>query len=109
AIHRFATHASRRAPPWDCGFPDPSPATQYTAGSFAQPIRRVYGPLVFRSHETVNMPEPGDNRPASIAKVAHDLAWDSFYEPIAQGVAWTADAMNVLQFLTIRRYLSLVF
>jgi hydrogenase-4 component B len=109
AIHRYASHASRRAPAWDCGFPDASPATQYTAGSFAQPIRRVYGPLVFRSHETVDMPEPGDNRPASIVKVSHDLAWDSFYEPIARGVAWTADAMNVLQFLTIRRYLSLVF
>ena len=47
AIHRFASQATRRAPPWDCGFPDASPATQYTAGSFVQPIRRVFGPTVF--------------------------------------------------------------
>ena len=40
-IHRFASRRLRRAPAWDCGFPDPQPATQYTAGSFAQPIRRV--------------------------------------------------------------------
>ena len=25
AIHRFASHALRRAPAWDCGFPDPQP------------------------------------------------------------------------------------
>src|SRR6185312_8608599 len=41
AIHRFASRAVRRAPAWDGGTPDPSPMTQYTAGSFAQPIRRV--------------------------------------------------------------------
>ncbi|MBI2979190.1 MAG: hydrogenase 4 subunit B, partial [Rhodospirillales bacterium] len=40
-IHRFASRALRRGPAWDCGFPDPRPATQYTAGSFSQPIRRV--------------------------------------------------------------------
>src|SRR5439155_701403 len=47
-VRRFASHALRRAPAWDCGFPDASPATQYTAGSFAQPIRRVFGGVVFR-------------------------------------------------------------
>ena len=34
---RIANPAGR-APAWDCGYPDTSPATQYTAGSFAQPI-----------------------------------------------------------------------
>ena len=38
AIHRLASNKRRRAPAWDCGYPDFSPATQYTAGSFAQPI-----------------------------------------------------------------------
>src|SRR6266571_567557 len=33
-IHRLASDKLRRAPLWDCGAPDPSPATQYTAGSF---------------------------------------------------------------------------
>src|SRR5206468_10024693 len=28
AIHRFASDKLRRAPAWDCGYPDPSPATQ---------------------------------------------------------------------------------
>src|SRR5688572_8992303 len=42
-IHRFASRKLRRSAPWDCGFPDPSPMTQYTGGSVAQPIRRVFG------------------------------------------------------------------
>ena len=51
AIHRLASDALRRAPAWDCGFPEPSPATQYTAESFSQPIRRVFGGFVFRGRE----------------------------------------------------------
>jgi len=109
AIHRFASHAVRRAPAWDCGFPDPSPMTQYTAGSFAQPIRRVFGTVVFRAHETVTMPPPGDVAPAHIEKSIDDPAWDTFYAPIAGGVARAADVLNHLQFLTIRRYLGFVF
>ena len=31
------------------------------------------------------------------------------YEPIAGAVGFSADRLNRLQFLTIRRYLSLVF
>ena len=45
AIHRLASDRLRRAPAWDCGYPDASPATQYTAMSFAQPIRRVFGTI----------------------------------------------------------------
>jgi hydrogenase-4 component B len=108
-IHRFASHAVRRAPAWDCGFPDPSPVTQYTAGSFAQPIRRVFGTLVFRAREQVQMPPPGDLRPASLTVELRDLVWDTLYAPIAGAVGFAADRLNHLQFLTIRRYLSLVF
>ncbi|MGH6919279.1 MAG: hydrogenase 4 subunit B [Geminicoccaceae bacterium] len=108
-IHRFASHAVRRAPAWDCGFPDPSPITQYTAGSFAQPIRRVFGTLVFRARERVEMPPPGDLRPARLTVELRDLVWDTLYAPIGGAVGFAADRLNHLQFLTIRRYLSLVF
>jgi hydrogenase-4 component B len=109
AIHRFASHALRRAPAWDCGFPDPSPATQYSAASFAQPIRRVFGATVFRAHETVSMPPPGDTAPARIVKVIRDPVWDIFYAPVAVAVSSAAQMLNRLQFLTIRRYLGFVF
>ena len=64
-IHRFASDALRRAPAWDCGFPNADPATQYTAESFSQPIRRVFGGFVFRAREQVDMPAPGEPRPAA--------------------------------------------
>lgn len=109
AIHRFASHALRRGPAWDCGFPDASPATQYTAASFAQPIRRVFASVIFRARETVSMPPPGEVAPARIDKLIHDPVWEIFYAPIGRGVARTADLLNHLQFLTIRRYLGFVF
>ncbi len=108
-IHRFASHAVRRAPAWDCGFPDQSPMTQYTAGGFAQPIRRVFGTFIFRASESIDMPAPGDMRPARIDVTLHDLAWELIYDPIARAISFLADRLNRLQFLTIRIYLSLVF
>lgn len=108
-IHRFASRALRRGPAWGGGFADATPLAQYSAGSFAQPIRRVFGTLVFRASEAVDMPAPGDIRPARFAVSLRDLVWDGLYAPIAIGVRYAADRLNVLQFLTIRRYLTLVF
>ena len=108
-IHRFASHALRRGPAWGCGFPDPTPAAQYSGASFAQPIRRVFGTLVFHARDHVVMPPPGDTRPARLRIELHDLVWEQMYQPIAGAVGLSADRLNRLQFLTIRRYLSLVF
>ncbi len=108
-VHRWASRAVRRAPAWDCGFPDPAPRTQYTAGSFAQPIRRVFGTLVFRAREEVATPAPLSVAPARFEVVLHDLIWEYAYEPVAAAVEAVAERLNHLQFLTIRRYLGLVF
>jgi formate hydrogenlyase subunit 3/multisubunit Na+/H+ antiporter MnhD subunit len=108
-IHRVASNAIRRAPPWDCGYPDLAPITQYSADSFAQPIRRVFGTVVFRASERVEMPPPVDPRPARLVVHLHDLIYDWLYAPVAIGVMFAAARLNYLQFLTIRQYLSLVF
>lgn len=108
-IHRFASHALRRGPAWGCGFTDPTPAAQYSGASFAQPIRRVFGTLVFHARDHVEMPAPGDIRPARLRIELHDLIWERMYEPIAGAVGASSEKLNRLQFLTIRRYLSLVF
>lgn len=108
-IHRFASRAVRRGPAWGCGFSDVTPAMQYTAGSFAQPIRRVFGTIVFRAREKVEMPAPGDMAPARFTLQTRDLFWNGIYMPIAGAVVVAAERLNFLQFLTIRRYLSLVF
>jgi hydrogenase-4 component B len=108
-IHRFASRALRRGPAWGCGFSDPTPAAQYSSGSFAQPIRRVFGTLMFHARDHVDMPAPGDIRPARLRIELHDLVWEGMYLPLAGAVGYAADRLNRLQFLTIRRYLSLVF
>jgi formate hydrogenlyase subunit 3/multisubunit Na+/H+ antiporter MnhD subunit len=109
AIHRWASGALRRSAPWDCGFPDPSPATQYTAGSFSQPIRRVFGTVVFRAREEVRVPAPGSLEAAEMHVRMRDLLWDTLYVPITGLVGFAADRLNKVQFLTIRAYLTLVF
>jgi NADH:ubiquinone oxidoreductase subunit 5 (subunit L)/multisubunit Na+/H+ antiporter MnhA subunit len=108
-IHRFASARLRRGPAWDCGFPDPRPQTQYTGSSFAQPVRRVFGTSVFRAHETLDMPEPGETRPAQFAVTLRDLVWEGFYQPVIRLVGWMTEHVDALQFLTIRRYLTLTF
>jgi len=107
-IHRLASRAVRRSDPWDCGFPNADPLAQYSAGSFAQPIRRVFGTLVFAARETVDMPRPGETRPARFEATVHDRIWDWIYAPLAAGIWRASGRMNALQFLTIRRYLALV-
>ena len=108
-IHRWASAATRRSAPWDCGFPDASPVTQYTAGSFSQPIRRVFGSVVFRAREEVHMPPPGDASAARMHVRLHDVPWDVLYVPTAKLVNLVAERLNKVQFLTIRAYLTLVF
>ena len=108
-IHRTASHAVRRSAAWDCGFPDASPGTQYTGGSFAQPIRRVFGTLAFDAREEVHMPAPGGTGPARFVLHMRDRVWDSLYAPIEKIVGYAADRLNQVQSWTIRAYLTLVF
>ena len=83
--------------------------TQYTAGSFAQPIRRVFGSVVFRAREHVVMPKPGETAVAKLRVDLHDTIWEALYLPVIRVVNGMADRLNQVQFLTIRTYLTLVF
>jgi formate hydrogenlyase subunit 3/multisubunit Na+/H+ antiporter MnhD subunit len=107
-IHRFASHALRRAPAWGCGFSDLTPAAQYSGASFAQPLRRVFA-MAFAARERVVLPAPGDIRPARFTIELRDLVWDALYAPIVDAIGFVASRLNRFQFLTIRQYLSLVF
>jgi formate hydrogenlyase subunit 3/multisubunit Na+/H+ antiporter MnhD subunit len=108
-IHRFGSHALRRGPAWDCGYPEQSVATQYTADSFAQPIRRVLGDLANEIVEKLDMPAPDDGRPARFEIAVTDRIWNVLYAPIITSIRVISRELNRLQFLTIRNYLSLVF
>jgi len=108
-IHRLASDRIRRGPAWGCGYPDAGPRTQYSADSFAQPIRRVFGTLIFSARENGEMPPPGSVAPARLTVTLRDPVWDWLYAPISAFIAYAGEKLNTLQFLTIRRYLSLVF
>jgi hydrogenase-4 component B len=108
-VHRFASRTVRKAPFWDCGYLGLGVAAQYSATSMAQPIRRVFATVAFAAHEKVEMPPPGDPRPAALRKFLRDPVWDFMYAPIASAVGASATLLNHIQFLTIRRYLNFVF
>ncbi len=108
-IHRFASHATRPSAIWDCGFPLDAPQTQYGSASFSMPIRRVFGTVVFAVYERVDMPRPGEIRAGHFGLRILDPAWRYAYGPVSRGVGAVSVALNQLQFLTIRRYLTLVF
>ena len=69
----------------------------------------MFGTVVFGAGQKVTMPPPGDMSPARIEKTLRDPVWDTLYAPVAGAMATVTQALNHLQFLTIRRYLSLVF
>lgn len=108
-IHQLASRAVRRSVPWGCGAPGLDPSMQYSATSFAQPIRRVFGTVIFRARETVEMPPPWEQRAARLRVRLDDPAWKFLFGRIAFLIETVAGVLNKLQFLTIRRYLSLVF
>jgi NADH:ubiquinone oxidoreductase subunit 5 (subunit L)/multisubunit Na+/H+ antiporter MnhA subunit len=109
ALRLVASGAARKVPVWDCGLPDARPETQYSAASFAQPLKRVFGATLFAAREQVALPAPGDTRSAVMTVTWRDLPWEFGYQPLGNAVLWLADRLNALQFLTIRRYLLLVF
>lgn len=108
-IHRFGSHAVRRGPAWDCGYPDPSPMTQYSASSFSQPVRRVFANTVFLARDHLDMPAPGDTRPARFGVEIRDRVMDGVYRPISSGVEFCAARLDKLHLLSIQGYLTLVF
>ena len=70
---RWPRASSIASPPTRCAarrrgiaaFPTPAPMTQYSAESFAQPIRRVFGSIAFVARERIDMPGPGETRPGA--------------------------------------------
>jgi hypothetical protein len=55
------------------------------------------------------MPPPGSASPARLTVETHDLIWETLYAPIGKSMTFLTERINILQFLTIRRYLTLVF
>ncbi|MDJ0449573.1 hydrogenase 4 subunit B [Methylocystis sp. JR02] len=108
-IKKFFPRSLRRAPPWDCGYVDPTPASQYTASSFAQPVRRALGAVAFSVREKLDMPLPGETRAAHFSVEIGDRFINYLYEPLTKAVLFCAGRLNVVNFLSIQEYIALVF
>lgn len=109
AVRTFANRGTRRSDTWDCGHPEANVHAQYTAGSFAQPIRRVYAAFVFRARETVQLPPPCDLAAARLETTLIDPAWKLLYAPVGRSISVVSGRLNPFQHLTIRYYLGIVF
>lgn len=112
---RFSVQGHRSAPAWDCGFGEPpawlpfgDPATQYSGAGFSQPLRRTLGSGVLGARETVDMPAPGQTRPARLIVALHDPAERWVFDGIARWRDTLSGLADRMQFLTIRRTLSVM-
>ncbi len=113
---RRMVQGERRAAAWDCGFAPPpawlpfgDPGTQYGAASFAQPIGRMLGGALLGRRESVTRPGPAAVEPATYRLDQSDPAERLLFTPLLalrKALSVRADAM---QFLTIRRTLSVMF
>ncbi len=104
-VRRVWHGRSRRAPPWDCGFPLQTPRMQDTAEGFGQPIRQVFEPF-FKMER--HLPSPFDAKPRYYVR-ASDRLWDWLYVPIARVAETLARITGLIQQGRIAVYLTYSF
>jgi hypothetical protein len=95
----------RRAPAWDCGYPDQTARMQDTAEGFGQPIRQIFEPF-FRMRR--DLPSPFDARPLYRVVIEdHFCHW--LYRPVETLVDRTARLAGRVQQGRISIYLLYSF
>jgi hydrogenase-4 component B len=80
AVRRLYHGRLRRAPPWDCGYPEQDARMEDTADGFGQPIRQIFAP-VFQIRREI--PRADDPHPVFRQEV-EDRHWPLLYAPIAR-------------------------
>jgi len=115
-VRRHAVAGELRGPAWDCGFAAPpawlpfgDPATQYSGASFSEPLRRTLGASILAAREDVGFVRPGDPAPARLTVQARDPAFTFLFDPLAAAREKLSGFADRMQFLTIRRTLSVMF
>lgn len=95
----------RRAPTWGCGYSRPAPRMQYTASSFAEPITRIFQPLL-RSRIESDLPaEAVWPEAASWRSTTPDRALAGMYEPVFKSVERALLRLRGLQEGRVSTYL----
>jgi NADH:ubiquinone oxidoreductase subunit 5 (subunit L)/multisubunit Na+/H+ antiporter MnhA subunit len=96
----------RVAPAWDCGFGPLTPRMQYTATSFAMPIRRIFA-VVWQIFEKVEPAREGKG-PRYLLHIS-DRLWLTIYVPIGKILLRLAERTSRIQGGNLRVYLCYSF
>jgi hydrogenase-4 component B len=104
--------AIHRAPLWDCGFEKVTSRMQYTATSFAMPLRRIFGYL-FSIKEHVRQLPPATH-PAFPERLHYHLRvrdrfWMWIYQPVVDASFWLSRRIGRMQHGRIQIYLIYSF
>lgn len=102
----------KRVPLWDCGFEKVTSRMQYTATSFAMPLRKIFGYL-FSIKEHVK-PFPSASHPAFPQRLYYHLRvrdrfWGWIYQPIVYASFWLSRRIGRMQHGRIQVYLIYSF
>jgi hydrogenase-4 component B len=104
-VRRLYHGRTRRAPPWDCGYPWQTARMQDTAEGFGQPIRQIFEPMFRMRRE---LPTPFDAQPRYKVTV-EDPLWHWLYLPVAALVERISKVIGLLQQGRIAVYLMYSF
>lgn len=104
--------ALHRVPLWDCGFEKITSRMQYTATSFAMPIRRIFG-YIFNIKEHAGQHAPAAH-PAFPQRLYYHLRvgdrfWMWLYQPIVDASFWLSRRIGRMQHGRIQIYLIYSF
>ncbi|MGZ8211634.1 MAG: hydrogenase 4 subunit B [Burkholderiales bacterium] len=105
AVRRVYHGRLRRAPPWDCGYPEQNARMEDTADGFGQPIRQIFAPVFLIRRE---IPRPEDPHPVFRQEV-EDRHWQALYGPVAQLTEFISRHVGRLQQGRISVYLMYSF
>jgi len=101
-IHQFASEQAAARSGLGLRLSGSEPRRRNIPSSKLRPADpRVFGTLVFRASETVEMLATRRSEAGAARVRLTDTIWDALYEPIAVAVAYVADRLNRLQYLSI--------
>ena len=104
-VRRLYHGRTRRAAPWDCGYPWQTARMQDTAEGFGQPIRQIFEPMFRMQRE---LPTPFDAAPRYKVTL-EDPLWHWLYLPVAALVVRISKVIGLLPQGRIAVYLMYSF
>jgi len=101
----------RRAPFWSCGNPHMNTRMQYTATSFAQPLRRIFSGI-YRPVEHIDIERPDHKlltRSIHYEVHAQDMSWRLMYRPLLALAEWMGEWVAKQHQRGVHAYLAYMF